>query len=98
MRRARRTIARFTLVLFALTVVAIGPASAVDAPSVRLFSVADHLDVHKDRRGQGYLDPGVGGGGGRGALQLPARRPPYDSPAPFLPVDPQTGRGVRPPP
>src|SRR3954469_7860991 len=95
MRRARRTIARFTLMLFALTVVAIGPANADDAPSVRLFSVADHLDVHKDRRGQVYLDPGVWVASVGGAFELQASRPDYDSPATFVQVDHETGDVVR---
>jgi hypothetical protein len=95
MRRARRTIARFTLVLFALTVVAVGPASADDAPSVRLFSVADHLDVHKDRRGQVYLDPGVWVASVGGAFELQASRSDYDSPVTFVQIDHQTGEVVR---
>src|SRR5215212_386635 len=95
MRRVRRTIARFTLVLFALTVVAIGPASAADAPTVRLFSVADDLDVHKDRRGQVYLDPGVWVASVGGAFELQASRSDYDSPVTFVQIDHQTGEVVR---
>src|SRR5215218_8575603 len=95
MRRVRRTIARSTLVLFALTVVAIGPASADDAPTVRLFSVADHLNVHRDRQGQVYPNPGVWVASVGGAFELQASRPDYDSPVSFVQVDHESGEVIR---
>ena len=95
MRRARRTIARLTLVLFSLPIVATVPATADDVPSVRLLSTQDHIDVVKDRRGQVYLNPGVWVASVGGAFQLEVSRPDYDSPVSFVQIDHASGDVVR---
>ena len=96
MRRTRRRIARLTLALFASTVVATVPsASADDAPSVRLLSMADHVDVVKDRRGQIHVNTGVWVASVGGAFHVEASRPDYDSPVSLVQVDNATGDVLR---
>ena len=95
MRRARRSFARLTLVLFSLSIFATVPASADDPATVRLLSTADHIEVVKDRRGQVYLNPGVWIASVGGAFRLDASRPDYDSPVSLVQVDHATGDVVR---
>lgn len=96
MRRARRTIARTTLLLFPLTLLAnVAPAAAADPPTLRLFTTADEVTVAKDRRDQVVVDPGAWITPVGGAFEVWAGRPDYDTPVSLVQVDAVTGEVVR---
>lgn len=94
MRRAVRPSLLPAIVLASL-LLPIGPATATDPPSLRLFAADSRATAERYEDGYVYLDPGIWIAAVGGAFELRATRPDYDTPVSLTQQDATTGRVLR---